>query len=84
MKKRFTAHAPQSVLRELGWSNPATWAEVFDYLAERGMLISINRAYDFGLECFMDGYEWQVDFEKTLEGAYPEMETLGSWRQCRQ
>lgn len=68
MKKRFTAHAPQSVLRELGWNNPATWAEVFDHLAENGMLVSINRAYDFGLECFVEGYEWQVDFENTLRG----------------
>lgn len=64
MKKLFTQHVPQGVLNELGWSNP----EVFDYLSERGMLISINRAYDLGSECFMDGYEWQVDFEKTLRG----------------
>ena len=66
MKKRFTAHAPQSVLRDLGWSDPATYAEVFDFLAERGMLVSICRNYDFGKECFAPGYDWQVDFENTL------------------
>ena len=66
MKKRFTAHAPQSVLRELGWSNPATWAEVFDFLSDKGMLVSISRSYDFGEECFVDGYEWFVDCENTL------------------
>ena len=68
MRKLFTAQVPREVLNELGWINPSTYAEVFDYLAERDMLISINRAYDLGLECFMDGYEWQVDFEKTLRG----------------
>ena len=68
MKKRFTAQVPQVVLRDLGWGNPATYAEVFDLLAENGMLVSINRSYDFGLECFVEGYEWQVDFENTLRG----------------
>lgn len=58
--------APQSVLRCLGWSNPATWADVFDYLSEKDMLISISRSYDFAEECFSDGYDWQVDFEDTL------------------
>ena len=68
MKKLFTAQVPQQVLTELGWSNPATWAEVFDHLADKGMLISICRNYDFGKECFADGYDWQVDFENTLRG----------------
>lgn len=66
MQKRFTAMVPQSVLTKLGWSNPATWAEVFDFLSEKGMLISVSRSYDFGEECFVDGYEWSVDCEETL------------------
>lgn len=66
MQKRFTAMVPHSVLTKLGWSNPATWAEVFDFLSEKGMLVSISRSYDFGEECFVDGYEWSVDCENTL------------------
>ena len=66
MQKRFTGIVPQSVLIKLGWSNPATWAEVFDFLSEKGMLVSISRSYDFGEECFVDGYEWSVDCENTL------------------
>lgn len=68
MQKRFTAQVPQSVLRELGWSNPATYAEVFDYLAEKGMLISICRFYDLGEEHFGEGYDWFADFENTKRG----------------
>lgn len=66
MKRRFTGIAPAMVLKGLGWYNPATWAEVFDYLSDRGMLISISRSYDCAEECFSDGYDWQVDFEDTL------------------
>jgi hypothetical protein len=66
MQKRFTAMVPQSVLTKLGWGNPATWAEVFDFLSDKGMLVSISRSYDFGEECFVDGYEWSVDCENTL------------------
>lgn len=62
MQKLFTAMVPQPVLTKLGWINPATWAEVFDFLSEKGMLISISRSYDFGEE----GYDWQVDCEETL------------------
>ena len=66
MQKRFTAMVPQRVLTKLGWGNPATWAEVFDFLSDKGMLVSISRSYDFGKECFVDGYEWFVDCENTL------------------
>lgn len=66
MTKRFTAIVPQEILSALGWSNPTTYAEVFDYLAHKGMLISISRYYDFGNECFGDGYDWSVDCENTL------------------
>ena len=68
MRKLFTKLVPQKVLSELGWSNPATYAEVFDFLAERGMLVSIYRNYDFGVERFTDYYDWMVDFETTLRG----------------
>ena len=57
---------PQPVLTKLGWSNPATWAEVFDFLSEKGMLVSISRSYDFAEKCFTEGYDWQIDCEKTL------------------
>ena len=66
MQKRFTAMVPQSVLTKLGWKNPATWAEVFDFLSERSLLVSISRGYDFAKECFTEGYDWQIDCEKTL------------------
>ena len=66
MQKRFTAMVPQRVLTKLGWGNPATWAEVFDFLSDKGMLVSISRIYDFGEECFVDGYDWSVDCENTL------------------
>ena len=66
MQKRFTAIVPQEILSSLGWSNPTTYAEVFDYFSDKGMLISISRYYDFGNECFGDGYDWSVDCENTL------------------
>ena len=66
MTKRFTALVPQNILSELGWNNPTTYAEVFDYFSDNGMLISISRFYDFGNECFGDGYDWCVECENTL------------------
>lgn len=66
MTKRFTAQVQTNILYEIGWHNPATYAEVFDYMSERGMLISISRYYDFGNECFGDGYDWSIDCEYTL------------------
>ena len=66
MVKRFTAIVPQEILSALGWNNPTTYAEVFDYFSDNGMLISISRYYDFGNECFGDGYNWSVDCENTL------------------
>ena len=66
MTKRFTALVPQKILYELGWNNPSTYADVFDFLSDKGMLISISRYYDFCNECFGDGYDWSVDCENTL------------------
>ena len=66
MQKRFTAMVPQPVLTKLGWKNPATWAEVFDFLSERRLLVSISRSYDFVEKCFTEGYDWQIDCENTL------------------
>lgn len=65
MQKRFTALVPQKILLALGWNNPATYAEVFDYFSGKGMLISISRYYDFANECFGDGYDFSVDCENT-------------------
>lgn len=65
MVKRFTALVPQKILLALGWNNPTTYAEVFDHLAHKGMCVSISRYYDFGDECFGDGYEFVVDCENT-------------------
>lgn len=76
MVKRFTAIVPQEILSALGWSNPTTYAEVFDYFSDNGMLISISRYYDFGNECFGDGYDWSVDCENTLRsGATGDVDT---------
>lgn len=66
MQKRFTAMVPQPVLTKLGWSNPATWAEVFDHLADKGMLISISRWYNVNEFRFEEGYDWAIDCEETL------------------
>lgn len=65
MKRRFTAQVPQDVLTALKWGNPATYAEVFDYLAEKGAVISISKFYSIADEGFGDGYEWCVDLENT-------------------
>lgn len=65
MVKRFTAQVPQKILSAIGWGNPATYAEVFDYLSDQGMLISISRFYDMVNECFGDGYEFIIDCENT-------------------
>ena len=76
MVKRFTEIVPQKILSALGWSNPTTYAEVFDYFSDNGMLISISRYYDFGNECFGNGYDWSVDCENTLRsGATGEADT---------
>ena len=61
MQKRFTALVPQEILSGLGWSNPATYAEVFDFLSDKGMLISIYRYYDMVDEMYEDGFEWEID-----------------------
>lgn len=66
MQKRFTAQVPQKMLSAIGWVNPATYAEVFDYFSDKGMLISISRFYDLANECFGDGYDFSVDCENTL------------------
>lgn len=80
MQKRFTAMVPQSVLTKLGWSNPATWAEVFDFLSERRLLVSISRGYDFAEERFMDGYDWMVDRENTSR--FGECGYASSWERA--
>lgn len=80
MKRRFTAQVPRSILNELNWSNPATYAEVFDYFAEKGALISINKYYSIAKEGFGDGYDWMVDLENTHHsGASGEGDT---WEQA--
>ena len=68
---------PTNILMELGWNNRATYAEVFDYLAEKGLLVSISRYYDFAdKEGFGDGYEFCVDCENTLRtGLYGDGDT---------
>lgn len=68
MQKRFTAQVPSDLAMEYGWFKPMTYAEMFDILSNAGMLISISRYYDFGKECFGDGYDWCIDCENTLRG----------------
>ena len=70
MQKRFTAMVPQPVLTKLGWSNPATWAEVFDFLSDKGMLISISRWYNVNEFRFEEGYDWAIDCEKLNDTLY--------------
>lgn len=65
MQKRFTAIVPQKILSAIGWGSPATYAEVFDFFSDKGMLISISRFYDMVSEGFWDGYEFIVDCENT-------------------
>ena len=66
MVKRFTALVPTDILYTLGWHIPATYAEVFDDLFEKGVLISISRYYDYANECYGDSYDWSVECENTL------------------
>lgn len=65
MQKRFTGQVPQKILSAIGWGSPATYAEVFDYFSDQGMLISISRFYDIVKEGFGEGYEFIVDCENT-------------------
>ena len=66
MVKRFTALVPTDILYTIGWHYPATYAEVFDDLFEKGVLISISRYYDYANECYGDSYDWSVECENTL------------------
>lgn len=68
MVKRFTALVPQDILSELGWNNPTTYAEVFDYFLDNGMLISISRYYDYANECYGNSYDWSVECENGAAG----------------
>ena len=68
MKRRFTAQVPKSILKELGWSNPATYAEVFDHLADKGALISVSKFYSMAKEAYGEGYDWVIDLENTTHG----------------
>lgn len=80
MTKKFTAHVPTNILYALDWHNPATYAEVFDYFANKGLLISISKEYDMVDECFTDGYEWAIDNGTTLRnGEYGYGDT---WIEC--
>lgn len=80
MTKRFTAQVPTNILYALDWHNPATYAEVFDYLADNNVLISISQHYDMVFECYDDSYEWCIDNGNTLrDGAYGDGDT---WIEC--
>ena len=71
MTKRFTAQVPTDILYAIGWMNQASYAEVFDYFADKGIIISISKEYDMADECFTDGYEWCIDNGNTIRsGAY--------------
>lgn len=70
MRKLFTKLVPQKVLNELRWSNPATYADVFDFFADKGMLISVSKTYSLEEESFVEGYDWYVDFENTRRGGF--------------
>lgn len=80
MSKRFTAQVPTDILYAIGWYNPATYAEVFDYLADKGILVSISKEYDMVDQCFTDRYEYDIDNDTTLRnGEYGYGDT---WIEC--
>lgn len=80
MIKRFTAQVPTHILNAMGWHNPATYAEVFDYFYDKGARIAIYRHYDLATERYYDSYEWEIDNgDTTQEGAYGYGET---WFEC--
>ena len=80
MTRKFTAQVPTNILCAIDWHNPSTYAEVFDYLADKGLIISISKEYDMAEECFTDGYEWAIDNGNTLrDGAYGYGDT---WIEC--
>lgn len=80
MSKRFTAQVPTNIICAIDWHNPATYAEVFDYFADKGLIISISKEYDMAEECFTDGYEWAIDNGTTLRnGEYGYGDT---WIEC--
>ena len=80
MTKRFTAQVPTNILLDMDWGSRATYAEVFDYFADRGLLISISLYYDMANECFDGGYEWCIDRGNTIrEGDFGYGDT---WIEC--
>ena len=44
-----------------------TYASVFDFLFEKGYLISISKDYDLAEECFSGAYDWSVDGSSTKD-----------------
>ena len=71
---------PTHILCAIDWHNPATYADVFDYFADNGVIISISKDYDMAKECFTGGYEWCIDNGNTLrDGAYGYGDT---WIEC--
>lgn len=80
MTKRFTAQVPTNILYAIDWHNPATYAEVFDYFADKGLLIVIDRGYSFVSEGFEDYYEFAIEpLTTTKGGSHGEGDT---WIEC--
>lgn len=44
-----------------------TYAYAFDFLAEKGYLISVSKDYDLAEECFSGAYDWSVDGSTTKD-----------------
>ena len=80
MSRRFTAYVPTNILLDIDWGSRATYADIFDHFADKGLIISISKEYDMVEECFTDGYEWAIDNGTTLRnGEYGYGDT---WFEC--
>ena len=44
-----------------------TYGYAFDFLFEKGYLISISKDYDLANECFSGAYDWSVDGSSTKD-----------------
>ena len=74
---RFNKEVPffiREQLKEIGFSTSivpykqiVTYAYVFDYLFEKGYLISVSKDYDLANECFSGAYDWSVDGSSTKD-----------------
>ena len=49
------------------YSQLITYAYAFDFLFEKGYLISVSKDYDLAEECFSGAFDWTVDGSTTKD-----------------